>query len=129
VLAAAAILAGGTGVAPSAAAGGEQGWERGERCESEDGEEGDGFHGRCFTGGRKKIEIFVDGCHTYSYFRDMPNKRGKNIKRTTITVDDDLHKWAMEEAERLGVNDFSTFVRILIAAEKEAKRVKPDSKS
>jgi Arc/MetJ family transcription regulator len=54
----------------------------------------------------------------------MPNQRAKHIKRTTITVDDDLYAWAMDQADQLGINDFSTFVRTLIAAERDAKRPK-----
>lgn len=49
----------------------------------------------------------------------MPNKRAPHMKRTTITVDEELYLWAMEEARRLGINDFSTFVRTLIAKDKK----------
>jgi len=51
----------------------------------------------------------------------MPNQRDPSLKRTTITVDEELYRWAIQEAKRRGINDFSTFVRTLIAAEK-AKR-------
>jgi hypothetical protein len=49
----------------------------------------------------------------------MPNMRAANIRRATITVGRELHAWAMAEAHRRGINDFSTFVRTLIAAEKK----------
>jgi hypothetical protein len=49
----------------------------------------------------------------------MPNQRASNIKRTTITVGADLYAWAMAEARRRGIDDFSTFVRTLIAAERK----------
>jgi hypothetical protein len=52
----------------------------------------------------------------------MPNQRASNIKRTTITVGADLYAWAMAEARRRGINDFSTFVRTLIAAERNKER-------
>jgi hypothetical protein len=44
------------------------------------------------------------------------------MKRTTITVGYDLYEWAMVEARRRGINDFSTFVRVLISAEKDRRR-------
>lgn len=44
------------------------------------------------------------------------------MKRTTITVDVELYLWAMAEAKRRGINDFSTFVRSLIAKEKKQER-------
>jgi hypothetical protein len=47
----------------------------------------------------------------------VPNHRASSMKRTTITVDHFLYEWAMAEARRRGINDFSTFVRTLIAAE------------
>lgn len=50
----------------------------------------------------------------------MPNQRAAHIKRTTITVDDSLYDWAIKQARKTGINDFSTFVRTLIAAEKAA---------
>ena len=49
----------------------------------------------------------------------MPNQRAKNIKRTTITVEKASHAWAVAEGQARGINDFSTFVRVLIAAEKK----------
>jgi hypothetical protein len=49
----------------------------------------------------------------------MPNQRAANIRRTTITVTKELYVWALAEAERRGLNDFSTFVRSLIAAERK----------
>lgn len=52
----------------------------------------------------------------------MPNQRKPSLKRTTITVDRQLYQWAMEEARKRGINDFSTFVRTLIAAEKCRKK-------
>ena len=54
----------------------------------------------------------------------MPNQRATNVKRTTITVGADLYAWAMAEAKRRGINDFSTFVRTLIAAERNKERRK-----
>ena len=54
----------------------------------------------------------------------MPNQRAANIKRTTITVWADLYAWAMGEAKRRGIDDFSTFVRTLIAAERNKERRK-----
>jgi hypothetical protein len=48
------------------------------------------------------------------------------MKRTTITVDQPLYAWAMAEAKRRGINDFSTFVRTLIAAEKRNKSHEKD---
>jgi Arc/MetJ family transcription regulator len=53
-----------------------------------------------------------------SILSHMPNQRAAHIKRTTITVDDSLYAWAMQQARRTGINDFSTFVRTLIAAER-----------
>ena len=52
----------------------------------------------------------------------MPNQRAENIRRTTITVGKELYAWAMAEARRRGINDFSTFVRTLIAAERNKER-------
>ena len=52
----------------------------------------------------------------------MPNQRASNIKRATITVGADLYAWAMAEARRRGIDDFSTFVRTLIAAERNKER-------
>lgn len=54
----------------------------------------------------------------------MPNQRASDIKRTTITVGRDLYVWAMAEARRRGLDDFSTFVRALIAAERNKERRK-----
>ena len=54
----------------------------------------------------------------------MPNQRASNIKRTTITVGRDLYVWAMAEARRRGLDDFSTFVRTLIVAERNRERRK-----
>ena len=51
----------------------------------------------------------------------MPNQRDPSMKRTTITVGDALYAWAKAEAKRRGINDFSTFVRTLIAKEKNAQ--------
>jgi predicted CopG family antitoxin len=50
----------------------------------------------------------------------MPNQRAAHIKRTTITVDDSLYEWSIKQARKSGINDFSTFVRTLIAAERAA---------
>ena len=52
----------------------------------------------------------------------MPNQRAKHMRRTTITVGDDLYEYAMEEARRRGINDFSTYVRVLISAEKDRRK-------
>jgi hypothetical protein len=54
----------------------------------------------------------------------MPNQRAANIRRTTITVGRDLYEWAMAEAKRRGIDDFSTFVRTLIVAERNKERRK-----
>ena len=54
----------------------------------------------------------------------MPNQRAANIKRTTITVGRELYDWAMAEARRRGLDDFSTFVRTLIAAERKREERK-----
>lgn len=59
----------------------------------------------------------------------MPNQRSATIKRTTITVDADLYAWAMGEAKRRGINDFSTFVRTLIAAERNKEKRKQHEKN
>jgi hypothetical protein len=59
----------------------------------------------------------------------MPNQRAIGVKRTTITVGADLYAWAMGEARRRGINDFSTFVRTLIAAEKLRERRKTNEKN
>jgi hypothetical protein len=56
----------------------------------------------------------------------MPNQRDPSMKRTTITVDESLYQWAMSEAKKRGINDFSTFVRTLIASEKRAKKHEKD---
>ena len=58
----------------------------------------------------------------------MPNQRASNIKRTTITVGADLYAWAMAEARRRGINDFSTFVRTLIAADRNREKRKTNEK-
>jgi hypothetical protein len=59
----------------------------------------------------------------------MPNQRASNIKRTTITVGArSLYAWAMAEARRRGINDFSTFVRTLIAAERKKVERKTNEK-
>jgi hypothetical protein len=54
----------------------------------------------------------------------MPNQRAANVKRTTITVGRELYAWAMAEARRRGLDDFSTFVRTLIVAERNRERRK-----
>jgi hypothetical protein len=59
----------------------------------------------------------------------MPNQRADNIKRTTITVGADLYAWAMAEARRRGIDDFSTFVRTLIAAERKRVKRKTNEKN
>lgn len=59
----------------------------------------------------------------------MPNKRAAHMKRTTITVDKQMHAWSMDEARRLGINDFSTFVRMLIAREKGKRKGGQDGAS
>jgi hypothetical protein len=59
----------------------------------------------------------------------MPNQRASGVKRTTITVGADLYAWAMGEARRRGINDFSTFVRTLIAAEQRKERRKTNEKN
>jgi len=59
----------------------------------------------------------------------MPNARAANIKRATITVGCELYEWAMAEARRRGINDFSTFVRTLIAAERNKERRKTNEKN
>jgi hypothetical protein len=58
-------------------------------------------------------------CATLIY--SMPNQRDPSMKRTTITVGAALYEWAKAEAKRRGINDFSTFVRTLIAKEKNAQ--------
>ncbi len=59
----------------------------------------------------------------------MPNQRATNVKRTTITVGQELYDWAMAEARRRGIDDFSTFVRVLIAAERNKERRKTNEKN
>jgi len=59
----------------------------------------------------------------------MPNQRAENIRRTTITVGADLYAWAMAEARRRGINDFSTFVRTLIAAQRNKEKRKTNAKN
>ena len=54
----------------------------------------------------------------------MPNQRAANVRRTTITVGKELYAWAMTEARRRGLDDFSTFVRALIAAERKREERK-----
>lgn len=47
---------------------------------------------------------------------------GKRIKvKTSVTIDPELFDWAKSEAHRLGVSDLSTFLRMLIAADKARK--------
>jgi hypothetical protein len=58
----------------------------------------------------------------------MPNQRADNIRRTTITVGKELYAWAMAEARRRGLDDFSTFVRSLIAAERKREERKTNEK-
>jgi hypothetical protein len=59
----------------------------------------------------------------------MPNQRASGVRRTTITVGADLYAWAIGEARRRGINDFSTFVRTLIAAEQLKERRKTNEKN
>jgi hypothetical protein len=59
----------------------------------------------------------------------MPNQRAEGLKRTTITVDADLYLWAMAEAKRRGINNFSTFVRVLIATERRRTASKTNEKN
>jgi hypothetical protein len=59
----------------------------------------------------------------------MPNQRAANIRRTTITVGVELYGWAMAEARRRGLDDFSTFVRALIAAERKREERKNNEKN
>lgn len=59
----------------------------------------------------------------------MPNKRAEGLKRTTITVDEQLYLWAMSEAKKRGVNNFSAFVRVLIAEEKRKQGSKAHEKN
>ena len=63
-----------------------------------------------------------------AWFR-VPNQRAAGLKRTTITVGADLYAWAMGEARRRGINDFSTFVRTLIAAEQLREKRKTNEKN
>jgi hypothetical protein len=56
----------------------------------------------------------------------MPNQRAANIRRCTVTVGKELYTWAMAEARARGIDDFSTFVRVLIASER--KRTERKSK-
>lgn len=63
----------------------------------------------------------------------MPNQRAAHIKRATITVDRKLYEWAKATAEKTGINDFSTYIRTLIAAEieeekKQNQKLKPKPK-
>jgi hypothetical protein len=58
----------------------------------------------------------------------MPNQRADNIRRATITVGKELYAWAMAEARRRGLNDFSTFIRTLIAAERKREGRKTNEK-
>jgi hypothetical protein len=47
---------------------------------------------------------------------------GRRIKiKTSVTIDPELFEWAKKEANRLGVSDLSTFLRMLIAADKARK--------
>jgi hypothetical protein len=50
------------------------------------------------------------------------------MRRTTITVGDALHAWALAEAKRRGINDFSTFVRTILAKEKNSQERKNEKK-
>jgi hypothetical protein len=59
----------------------------------------------------------------------MPNQRANNVRRTTITVGKELYAWAMAEARRRGLDDFSTFVRSLIAAERKKVERKTNEKN
>lgn len=59
----------------------------------------------------------------------MPNKRAEGLKRTTITVDVEFYLWAMAEAKRRGINNFSTFVRVLIAEERRKSASKNHEKN
>ncbi len=63
-----------------------------------------------------------------AWFR-VPNQRAAGLKRTTITVDVELYLWAMAEAKRRGINNFSTFVRVLIAEEKRKQGNKTHEKN
>jgi hypothetical protein len=65
------------------------------------------------------LKINLERCHTLPYSFSMPNKRAANIRRATITLDDDVHAWSLEQSRKLGLNDFSTFVRHIIAREME----------
>lgn len=59
----------------------------------------------------------------------MPNQRANGLKRTTITVDAELYLWAMAEAKKRGINNFSTFVRVLIAEERRKQGNKTHEKN
>jgi predicted CopG family antitoxin len=59
----------------------------------------------------------------------MPNQRAQEIRRTTITVGRELYAWAMLEAKKRGLNDFSTFIRSLIAAERKRVERKTNEKN
>lgn len=58
-----------------------------------------------------------------SYFSGHYGRQmGKRIKvKTSVTIDPELFDWAKSEAHRLGVSDLSTFLRMLIAADKARK--------
>jgi hypothetical protein len=58
----------------------------------------------------------------------MPNQRDPRMRRTTITVGDALHAWCLAEAKRRGINDFSTFVRIVLTKEKHSEERKNEKK-
>jgi hypothetical protein len=59
----------------------------------------------------------------------MPNKRKAGIRRATITLEDEWHLWALRQARHLGINNFSAFVRFLMAAEKRRQEKRPHEKA
>ena len=63
----------------------------------------------------------VDRCLTPCYCRVMPNKRADNIKRVTITIDDELLRQLEAECRRAGLNRLEV-IREAIATHVKKKR-------
>ncbi len=63
----------------------------------------------------------VDRCLTPWYCSAMPNKRADNIKRVTITIDDELLRQLEAECRRAGLNRLEV-IREAIATHVKKKR-------
>lgn len=73
----------------------------------------------------KKWQFVVDMVSDTCYYVGMPNKRADNIKRVTITIDDELLRQLEAECKRSGANRLE-IIREAIAT--HVKKQKEQSK-